>query len=130
MSDDPRLKLIRDAFAAFVQRDVAGLVGFLHPEVESRVFPPLMNVGAWQGPMGFAEMTAGWEEAFGTIEYDIREIELPDERNALVAVHQTATGAGSGVPVELDVWFLIEFRGAQAVRFQIHADRASALAAV
>ena len=71
-------------------------------------------------------MTAGWEEAFGEIAYELGEIELPDERCALIAVHQSATGAGSGVPVELDVYFLIEFDGEQATRFEIHANRDSA----
>jgi ketosteroid isomerase-like protein len=130
VADDPRVKLIEDAFAGFEARDVQGLLAFLHPEVVSRVHPPLMNVGEWHGFEGFAQMTAGWEEAFGQITYDIRGIELPDDRNALVAVHQSATGAGSGVPVALDVYFLIEFEGERAVRFEIHADRASAVTAV
>lgn len=130
MADDPRVKLIEEAFAGFQDRDVAGLVAFLHPDVVSRVNPPLMNVGEWRGYEGFAQMTAGWEEAFGEISYDIRGIELPDDRNALIAVHQSATGAGSGVPVALDVYFLIEFEGERAIRFEIHSDRAAALAAV
>lgn len=130
MADDPRPKLIEDAFAGFQARDVEGVIAFLHPEVACRVNPPLMNVGEWRGYEGFVQMTAGWEEAFGEITYDIRGIELPDDRSALVAVHQSATGAGSGVPVALDVYFLIEFEGERAVRFEIHADRESALAAV
>ena len=103
---------------------------YSHPEVESRVFPPLLNVGTWHGYAGFAEMTAGWESAFGEIRYDERGMEAPDERHVLVTVHQTATGAGSGVPVELDVFFLVEFEGDQAIRFQIHADRDSALESI
>ena len=130
MAEDPRPKLIEDAFAAFVTRDVEGVFGFLHPEVRCRVNSPLMNAGEWQGYEGFGQMTIGWEEAFGQITYDIQGIELPDDRNTLVAVRQSATGAGSGVPVELDVYFLIEFDGERAVRFEVHADRESALAAV
>ena len=111
-------------------RDVAGLAAFLHPDVECRVAPPLLNVGTWNGYAGFTQMTAAWEEAFGEITYGITGFEPVDDRNILVAVHQAATGAGSGVPVVLDVYFLIEFEGDQATRFQIHADRESALAAV
>lgn len=130
MADDPRVKLIEDAFGAFQERNVEGLIAFLHPEVESRVDPPLLNAGSWRGLEGFAEMVAGWEEAFGQITYDIRDMDLVDERNVLVEVHQSGTGAGSGVPVALDVYFLIEIVGEQTVRFQIHADRESALAAI
>jgi ketosteroid isomerase-like protein len=127
VSEDQRIALIQRAFRDFEERDVDGLIAFLDPEVRSRVHPPLMNAGEWHGFEGFAQMTAGWEEAFGEITYALGEIELPDERHALIAVHQSATGAGSGVPVELDVYFLIEFEGERAVRFEIHASRDSAL---
>ena len=130
MSEDPRVALIHRAFDDFAARRVEGLAGFLHPEIESKVVAPLLNTGTWQGPAGFVEMTRGWEEAFDEIAYEIREIELVDERNTLIAVHQEGTGAGSGVPVELDVWFLIEFEGERAIRFQIHATRESAAEAV
>jgi ketosteroid isomerase-like protein len=128
-AEDPRFALVRDAFDSFEARDVEGVAAFLHPEVESRVFPPLLNTGAWQGYAGFVQMTSGWESAFGSIRYDERGMEALDDRHVLVAVHQTATGAGSGVPVELDVFFLIEFEGEQVIRFQIHASRESAVAA-
>jgi ketosteroid isomerase-like protein len=129
MSGDRRSELIENAFAAFEARDAEAVVAFLAPEVRCRVLPPLMNTGEWHGYGGFLEMTAGWEEAFGEIAYAVTGIELPDDRNALVAVHQSATGAGSGVPVELDVYFLIEFEGDRAARLEIHPDRDSALAA-
>jgi hypothetical protein len=130
VSEDPRITLIENAFRDFQERDVEGLMGFLDPEVRSRVHPPLMNAGEWFGYPGFVQMTAGWEEAFGEISYGLGEVELPDERHALIAVHQSATGAGSGVPVELDVWFLIEFEADRAVRFEIHESRESAVAAI
>ncbi len=128
--EDPRFVLIRNAIDAFQGRDVERMAAFLHPEVESRVAAPLMNVGVWQGYGGFAAMTSEWESAFGTITYEERGMEAIDDRHVLVAINQSATGAGSGVPVELEVVFLIEFEGEQAIRFQIHADRASALAAL
>jgi ketosteroid isomerase-like protein len=130
MTEDRRVELIREAFANFEARDVEGLVAFLHPAVRCKVNPPLLNVGEWQGYEGFVRMTQGWEDAFGQISYDIREIELPDERHALISVHQSATGAGSGVPVALDVYFLVEFDGERAVRFEVHANRDSAEAAL
>jgi ketosteroid isomerase-like protein len=130
VSEDRREEVIRQAFADFQARDLAGVAGFLHPQIECRVAPPLMNSGEWSGPAGFTEMVAGWEEAFGEIAYEILGIELVDDRNALVSVHQEGTGAESGVPVGLDVYFLIEFEGEQAIRFQIHPARDGALEAV
>lgn len=130
MSEDRRVRLIRQAFADFKARNVAGLASFLHPEVESHVSPSLANSGTFHGVAGFVEMNTGWEEAFQNVRYEIRDIDLVDDRNALVDVHQEAEGAGSGVPVELDVVFLIEFEGDQAIRFQIHANREEAMAAL
>ena len=131
MSEDRRIALIRKAFADFESRSVSGLAAFLHPQIESHVAPALGNPGTWTGPAGFVEMNRSWEEPFGgSIRYEIQGIELVDDRNALIDVHQEATGAISGVPVELDVVFLIEFEGEQAIRLHVYADRESAMAAV
>lgn len=127
---DPRIALIEAAFAAFAERDVNGLADFLHPDVVSHVASPLLNTGTWHGLAGFAEMVASWHEPFGELRYHLRDIELVDERHALVAAHQEGTGAQSGVPVELDVVYLLEFEGKQAIRLQVHASREAALAAI
>lgn len=130
MSEDPRVDLISQAFADFETRNVVGLARFLHPEVESHVAPSLMNSGRWHGPAGFVEMVRGWEDVWGEIRYTLGRIEPIDARNVIIDVHQEATGVGSGVPVANDVVYLIEFEGERAIRFEIHADRESALAAV
>ena len=39
----------------------------------------------------------------------------------IAEVHQTAVGAGSGVPVEMTVFYLLEVRDGRAVRFHIYA---------
>ena len=130
MTEDRRLGLIKQAFADFEARNVAGLGRFLHPEVESHVAPSLLNAGRWHGPSGFVEMVQGWEDVWGEITYTLGEIEPIDARNVIVHVHQEATGAGSGVRVENDVVYLIEFEGEQAIRFEIHSDREAAVAAV
>ena len=130
MTDDPRVGLIKQAFADFEARNVGGIGSFLHPEVETHVATSLLNSGRWRGPDGFAEMVRGWEDVWGEITYTLGEIELIDARNVLVEVHQEATGAGSGVPVANDVVYLVEVEDGQAIRFEIHSDRESALAAV
>ena len=81
MSEDPRIALINRAFEDFEARDVE--VDRIPPSRGPLPgAPPLMNVGEWHGYPGFVQMTAGWEEAFGVISYELREIELPDERSA------------------------------------------------
>ena len=60
----------------------------------------------------------------------ITGIEEVDERNVLIAVHQTALGRESGVPAEMDSVLLFEVVGGRARRFHVHPDRESAVAAI
>jgi ketosteroid isomerase-like protein len=131
MSDQERnAALVRDAVVAFEQREIAGLLEFLDPAIECHVSSTLMNTGTWHGHEGFGEMSAAWEEPWAEISYEVSEIETPDNDHVLAHVHQRATGAQSGVPVELEVVYLVEVRDGRAVRLHIYPDRDVALAAV
>jgi ketosteroid isomerase-like protein len=131
MSDrGENVALVRDAVEAFEQRNVAGLFEFLDPEVECHVSAELMNAGTWHGHQGFVAMAASWEEPWAQISYETGELETPDDEHVLAHIIQRATGAQSGVPVELEVVYMIELRGGRAVRLHIYPDRDAALAAV
>jgi ketosteroid isomerase-like protein len=132
MSDhrERNAEIVREAAEAFRVRDMGGLLAFLDPDVESHVSPPLMNAGTWTGHEGFLAMAASWEEPWSEINYETGEIETPDDNHVLAHIHQNATGAGSGVPVELDVVYMVELRDGRAVRMHIYPDRDAALAAV
>jgi ketosteroid isomerase-like protein len=56
---------------------------------------------------------------------------LVDDGNDCVVAffHQTATGKGSGAPVEMDYAVVYELKGGQLVRMQAFAERAEALEA-
>jgi ketosteroid isomerase-like protein len=124
------LELVRSAFAAFDAGDVSGVLATLHPEVECHVSPRMMNAGTWHGVDGYTEMAAAWFEAFEDLRYEIVELEAPDDRHVLVTANQTATGRGSGVPVEMDVVFMLEVEDGRARRFHIYPDREAAFAAI
>ena len=47
----------------------------------------------------------------------------------LVSVRQTARGEGSGVPVEMDVWFVFALRAGEIARVSFHARKSEALEA-
>jgi ketosteroid isomerase-like protein len=131
MSERERnLEVVQTAFEAFEANDVAGVIPVLHPEVESHVSPPLMNGGTWHGVDGYLEMTTAWSEAFDDLRYAIVELEAPDDRHVLATLRQNATGRGSGVPVEMDVVFLLEIEDGRARRFHVYPDRENALAAL
>ena len=130
MTEDPRIALVTQAVDAFNTQDVPALLTFIHPDGVSHVSPGLANPGTWQGVEGYAKMMVDWSEAFSELHVDVKEIELVDDTHVLVHAAQTGVGAGSGAPVELDVVFMVELAGEQAIRFEIHPDRDSAMEAV
>jgi ketosteroid isomerase-like protein len=127
---EDNIALVREAVEAFEQRNIAGLFGFLDPEVECHVSAELMNAGTWHGHEGFVAMAASWEEPWAHISYETGELETPDDDHVLAHISQRATGAHSGVPVELTVVYMIELCDGRAVRLHIYPDRDAALAAV
>jgi ketosteroid isomerase-like protein len=130
VSEDPRIDLITNAIEAFNRGDVPGLLEMIDPRVESRVAEGLGNPGSYEGIEGYMQMMSEWAEAWSENNLDLREIELVDERAALVHTDQTAVGAGSGVSLEFNTVFLVVFEGERAIRFEIHPSRDSAIAAL
>jgi ketosteroid isomerase-like protein len=106
------------------------LLELFDPEIECRVGPRLVNTGTWRGLDGYREMVTAWGEAWDQSETRVLSASAPDEYHVITEVHQQAVGAGSGVPVEMTVFYLLEVRGGRAVRFHIYADRQSALDAI
>lgn len=57
-------------------------------------------------------------------------IEFVEARERIaVKVHQTATGAQSGVPVESDIWFAFGLREGKIARLSFHLDHDEAIEA-
>jgi ketosteroid isomerase-like protein len=71
-----------------------------------------------------------WQEAWSEVTLDVRGVETIGDNHILVDVFQRAVGAASGVPVEMDLFQLIEVREGEIKRFHIYPDRESALAAL
>ena len=131
MTDDPRrISLIEGAIQAFNDEDVPVVLKFIHPEVRSRVAEGLGNPGTHEGIAGFAAMMSDWAEAWSSNKVEVETIEFVSDDVALVHCSQSLIGAGSGVPVGMNTTFLVGFEGDQAIRFEIHASRESAIEAL
>lgn len=121
--------LIRTGIEATNHGDVEAVTALLDPEVESHVAPGLGNPGTWHGIDGYWTMVGAWLEAFATQLINVRAVEFADDDHAVAEVQVEAVGAGSGVPVEMTLYYMIEIRDERAVRFHIYADRDAAIAA-
>jgi ketosteroid isomerase-like protein len=129
-SREANVELVRAGLDAFNRRDHEAVFALLDPEIECHVHPGLMNVGTWHGIDGYQEMMATWGEAWEEIEMTVLGVETPDDRHVIADVQQRAVGAGSGVPVEMTLFFFYEIRDGRALRFHVYPDRAAALAAI
>lgn len=123
-------RLLREGVEAFNRGDRATLLAMFDPRIECHVASGLGNPGTWIGVDGFEAMTGTWGEAFSTQESSVVSTSFPDEHHLIAEIHQRAVGVGSGVPVEMTNFYLLEVRDGRAVRFHIYADRQSAMNAV
>jgi ketosteroid isomerase-like protein len=127
---DRNVALARAANEAFRRGDVEAFLASLDPEVEIFSPPELPNSGSFTGRDGWVEWTSAWFEAWEGFEVEIERYEAVGQRHVLMAALQRGTGAGSGVPVEMRIFYLAEYRDGLATRFHLYPTREQALAAV
>jgi ketosteroid isomerase-like protein len=122
------VEIVRRGHEAFERGDVAAMLALVHPELVSYVAPPLADPAEYHGPNGMFQMMANWTEGFD--DYVQRAEEYIDAGDhVIVRVHQRATGAQSGVPVERDFWFFHTVRNGKLTRMGVHESKQQALEA-
>ena len=80
-----------------------------------------------RGVHGVREIAANWP--WDALHFDPERFLDVDGERVLVFVRATATGIGSGVPVERRTAHQCTFREGSLVRFKVYSDRAEALKA-
>ncbi len=128
MSDEQRLAQLREGVEAFNRGDAGPALALFSDDVECRVASDLMNTGTYIGHEGYLDMIRNWGEAWDSIEAEIVGAEeLPGY--LMVEIHQRAVGAGSGVPVEMKIFWLFGFADGEVNRFHMYGTREGAIAA-
>ena len=114
-----------DMEAITVEFDSAGVAADLEL-IPAREVP---GPRSYRGLAGLIEFMRTWTEDFEawSNEYD-RFIGAPDDRVVALA-HQTGTGKGSGVPVELHYGLVFELKERRVIRIRLFLDPAEALEA-
>ncbi len=124
------VELTRVGFEAYDAGDYGTLIELLNPDVEVHADSELINGGDFHGHQGFTRWNAQWIDAWGEFRNELRSVEAVGERFILVEAHQVARGAGSGVDVEMDVYWAIEVVGGQVRRMHIYVTRERATSAI
>jgi ketosteroid isomerase-like protein len=114
------LRLTARAFEAFNSGDTDAVLELLDPDVEIYMPTELPNSGTFRGHAGYLKWTANWLEAWENFAVEIRKMEPVGERHVVSQAHQSATGKGSGIPVEMDMAYMTESRDGKAIALHLY----------
>jgi ketosteroid isomerase-like protein len=113
-------EFVRRMLTAYVSGDEETMRASIAPDGEIYGAPGLINAGTYHGYEGFRQWIAQWEEAWGEVDYDLREPVDFGETIVVIPVRITGRGAGSGLEVDSQFGWLYEIKDDQMVRFHVY----------
>jgi ketosteroid isomerase-like protein len=129
------LEIVRRSFVEFqaaLARDDPGSwfdSEAIAADAEWVMFPGFPGPPSYRGRDGFVEFLRTWTEDFEDWSIELeRLIDAGDDR-VVALFRQTATGKGSGVPVELHFGQVQELKDSRVIRIRNYPDPAEALKA-
>jgi ketosteroid isomerase-like protein len=128
MSEE-NVEIIRAAWESYANGDIAEMLKDIAPNIVLQRWPPLPDPEIYHGPDGLLQLVADWIEDFDEFETTVEEFIDANDTQVITRVHQQATGAGSGVPIEAQFWFVWTLTDGRVVRWDIYKDRDHALEA-
>jgi ketosteroid isomerase-like protein len=129
-SEQRNVELTRLGFEAYNAGDYEALARLLHPEVELHADGELINGGDYRGHEGFMRWNSEWTEAWERFRIEPRSVEAIGGRYVVADTHQVARGAGSGIEVEMDVFWIFEVGDGHVLRMHLYPSRDRADAAI
>ena len=120
------VEIVRYSLEAFGRGDVEEALEMAHPDIVSRRVDP--DLAEFRGHDGLLKLIADWTEGFTDWSYEPEEFTERGD-HVVVRVHQSARGAGSGVPVESHNWMVYRVAEGKIVSLAIYTDPESAFAA-
>jgi ketosteroid isomerase-like protein len=120
---------VRRAAEAYERGDLSAVLETMSPELVTVVNQPIPVAGTYHGREGFLQLTLDWAEGFDELIATVEEFIDAGGDQVLTRILHKSHGAGSGVPVETDIWYLWTIRGGKGVRVDIFNDKSQALEA-
>jgi ketosteroid isomerase-like protein len=128
-AEDQNLALLREGMEAYNRGDLSFALGRAADDIEVYAHPELINSGSYRGRAEFERWMLQWQEAWSEITMEVRGVEQFGDF-LLIDIYQRATGAASGVPVEMELVQLFEVQDGRIARFHLYPDRERGLAAL
>jgi ketosteroid isomerase-like protein len=121
------MELAKAGYEAFQRSDVQTVLDLTDPEVEIYLPPTLPNSGTFHGHEGYMTWLGRWLEAWDDFHIEVRGMEAVGERHVVTAIHQSGIGRGSGIPVEMDVAYMLDIRDGKVIALQMYLSRDEAI---
>ena len=128
MSEE-NIEVVRRAHAAFNSRAVDDLVAVSDPDCEWIPFRAQLEGITYRGHAGVRQFVRDMDQDWKT--FRIEPVEFRDRDDLVVVIgHVSATGHGSGVPLETEAGFVFGLRAGRILTIVSHSDPGDALKAL
>jgi ketosteroid isomerase-like protein len=124
---EENVALLRGVVDAYERGDIQTVLSFIPPDGVSGTRGNLPVPGSYIGQEGFLKWIEDWLEAWDEWTQVVDDYEAVGERHVVARSRQTGTGRGSGVPVEMDLFFVWEVRDRMIVSSLLYPTREEAL---
>ena len=121
-----------EGFQAGMERGDPGAVfdaGTVAADAEWIVREGMDGRTVWTGREEFVEFMRTWTEEFEGWSIQVERLIDAGEDRVVALTHQSGTGKGSGVPVELDLGLIYELKDGRVIRITNYLTHAEALEA-
>jgi ketosteroid isomerase-like protein len=118
---EQNIEVARRATDAFNRRDVEELVEVSHPDSEWLPFRAQVEGGVYCGHAGIRQFVVDMDEDWER--FEVEQVELVDLGDRVLLIGRVhAVGRGSGVTLENDAGFVMDFRDGQLWRLVSYSD--------
>jgi len=125
--DTDRIEIARRAYAAFNRSGVDGILGFLDPQIEWRMWSGFArDTRVFRGHSGVREVLGIFQENFDDFRAEPEEF-IDAGGCVVVSVRLGGNAKGSGEPQHFDVFQVWAARGSKAIRLDVCGSREEAM---
>ncbi len=119
---------MRRAWEAYNRGDVEETIAFFDPEFVVETPVSMANPGTYRGLEAFLAWIGEWNDAWGSFQTEIVEIELVGQSLAVSRLRQYGTGRGSGAEVTMEAGWIYEVSDDRCVYLGLRPTFEEALA--
>jgi ketosteroid isomerase-like protein len=124
------LELIRPAYEALSRGDIDAWLETVHADAELHELADVPDSRVYRGHDEIRQWAQAAMQLFPEWQWTPEKLLYEGDDGIVVRTRLSARGSGSGVPVELVVFHVLDFRDSQVIRIRGWLDRAQALEAV